>query len=553
MNSLTVAGIAVFLLLLGYIFYSRKVKQWIGVDDNEVPPSVAMNDGVDYVPAKHWTILFGHHFASIAGAAPVIGPVIACLYWGWLPAIIWIVAGGVLFGAVHDFTALVLSLRNKGKSITTVTESVMGKLSKVLFSLFAFLALILVVAVFAAIAGQTLANTPEVVIPTFGLVIVAIIVGILMYHVGASVLLCSIIGVLLLVGLIVTGYYIPIKLPAENAANWWTVILLVYAMIASVMPVTMLLQPRDHLAGAVLFLGMFFGFLGLILTHPEMKAPAVVSFSTSKGWMWPMLLVTIACGAISGFHSLVASGTTSKQIPTTKDARVVGYGAMIAESVLAVLAVVAVTAGLFWKSAPLGSEELVYQQLFTKGGWIKAFGTGYGQITKVIFGSMGTLVGITMLKTFIMTTLDTATRITRYISNELFGETFGISCMRNKYLATLLVGVLSGALALGNWKAIWPMFGAANQLIASLVLIVASVYLLTHKRKFIFTAIPAVIMLVTTLAALLYQTYTFLTADKPNILLAVIAVILIVLAVFLSRTALVTVIAVRRQISDAES
>jgi len=553
MNSLTVAGIAVFLLLLGYIFYSRKVKQWIGVDDNEVPPSVAMNDGVDYVPAKHWTILFGHHFASIAGAAPVIGPVIACLYWGWLPSIIWIVAGGVLFGAVHDFTALVLSLRNKGKSITTVTESVMGKLSKVLFSLFAFLALILVVAVFAAIAGQTLANTPEVVIPTFGLVIVAIIVGILMYHVGASVLLCSIIGVLLLVGLIVTGYYIPIKLPAENAANWWTVILLVYAMIASVMPVTMLLQPRDHLAGAVLFLGMFFGFLGLILTHPEMKAPAVVSFSTSKGWMWPMLLVTIACGAISGFHSLVASGTTSKQIPTTKDARVVGYGAMIAESVLAVLAVVAVTAGLFWKSAPLGSEELVYQQLFTKGGWIKAFGTGYGQITKVIFGSMGTLVGITMLKTFIMTTLDTATRITRYISNELFGETFGISCMRNKYLATLLVGVLSGALALGNWKAIWPMFGAANQLIASLVLIVASVYLLTHKRKFIFTAIPAVIMLVTTLAALLYQTYTFLTADKPNILLAVIAVILIVLAVFLSRTALVTVIAVRRQISDAES
>jgi len=553
MNSLTVAGIAVFLLLLGYIFYSRKVKQWIGVDDNEVPPSVAMNDGVDYVPAKHWTILFGHHFASIAGAAPVIGPVIACLYWGWLPSIIWIVAGGVLFGAVHDFTALVLSLRNKGKSITTVTESVMGKLSKVLFSLFAFLALILVVAVFAAIAGQTLANTPEVVIPTFGLVIVAIIVGILMYHVGASVLLCSIIGVLLLVGLIVTGYYIPIKLPAENAANWWTVILLVYAMIASVMPVTMLLQPRDHLAGAVLFLGMFFGFLGLILTHPEMKAPAVVSFSTSKGWMWPMLLVTVACGAISGFHSLVASGTTSKQIPTTKDARVVGYGAMIAESVLAVLAVVAVTAGLFWKSAPLGSEELVYQQLFTKGGWIKAFGTGYGQITKVIFGSMGTLVGITMLKTFIMTTLDTATRITRYISNELFGETFGISCMRNKYLATLLVGVLSGALALGNWKAIWPMFGAANQLIASLVLIVASVYLLTHKRKFIFTAIPAVIMLVTTLAALLYQTYTFLTADKPNILLAVIAVILIVLAVFLSRTALVTVIAVRRQISDAES
>jgi len=550
MSSLIVAGIAVFLLLLGYIFYSRKVKLWIGVDDSEVPPSVAMNDGVDYVPAKHWTILFGHHFASIAGAAPIIGPVIACLYWGWLPAVIWIVAGGVLFGAVHDFTALVLSLRNKGKSITTVTESVMGKISKILFGLFAFLALILVVAVFAAIAGQTLANTPEVVVPTFGLVFVALIVGILMYRIGASVLLCSIIGVLLLVGLIVGGYYIPIKLPVEDAASWWTVILLIYAMIASVMPVTLLLQPRDHLAGAVLYLGVLFGFLGLILTHPDMKAPAVVSFSSSKGWMWPMLFVTVACGAISGFHSLVASGTTSKQIPRMRDARIVGYGAMIAESVLAVLAVVAVTAGLYWKSAPDGSEGLVYQQLFTKGGWIKTFGTGYGQITKIIFGGLGTLIGITMLKTFIMTTLDTATRITRYICNELFGETFGIPYMKNKYVATILVGVLAGALALGNWKAIWPMFGAANQLIASLVLIVASVYLFTHKRNFVFTAIPAVVMLVTTIAALLYETYTFLTAEKPNILLAAIAVILIILAVFLARTALAAVVAVRRQRTD---
>jgi carbon starvation protein len=549
MNSLFVAGIAIFLLLLGYIFYSRKVKQWIGVDDNAVPPSIAMNDGVDYVPAKHWTILFGHHFASIAGAAPIIGPVIACLYWGWLPAVIWIVVGGALFGAVHDFTALVLSLRNEGKSITTVTESVMGTISKILFSLFAFLALILVVAVFAAVAGQTLATTPKVVVPTFGLVIVALIVGVLMYHIGVSVLSCSIIGLLLLVGLIVTGYYIPVELPVANAASWWTVILLVYAVIASVTPVTMLLQPRDHLAGAVLFLGMFFGFLGLVLTHPDMKAPAVVSFSTSMGWMWPMLFVTVACGAISGFHSLVASGTTSKQIPRMSDARIIGYGCMIAESVLAVLAVVAVAAGLYWKSAPDGGEGLVYQQLFTKGGWIKAFGTGYGQITKTIFGGLGTLVGITMLKTFIMTTLDTATRITRYICNELFGETFGIPYMKNKYVATLFVGVLAAALALGNWKAIWPVFGAANQLIASLVLIVTSVYLLTHKRRFVFTAIPAVIMLVTTIAALLYETYTFLTAEKPNILLAVVAVILIVLAAFLAHTALATVIKTRRNIT----
>ncbi len=546
MNSLLVVAIAVFLLLMGYVFYSRKVKEWIGLDEEAVPPSVAMNDGVDYVPAKHWAILFGHHFASIAGAAPIIGPVIACLYWGWVPAIIWLVVGGVLFGAVHDFTALVLSLKNKGKSITTVTESVMGRASKTLFSVFAFATLILVVAVFAAVAGKTLATTPQVVIPTFGLVVVAVIVGVLMYRLQLSVLLCSVIGVLLLVGLIVGGYFLPIELPGENAATWWTVILLLYAMVASVTPVTLLLQPRDHLAGAVLYLGIFFGFLGLILTHPDVKAPGMVALSAPGGWMWPMLMVTVACGAISGFHSLVASGTTSKQLPRMKDARAIGYGGMIAESVLGVLAIAAVTAGLYWKSAPAGGEGLVYQELFQEGGWIKAFGVGYGQLTRTVFGAFGTLVGVTMLKTFVMTTLDSATRITRYICNELLGEAFGIPGMKNKYVATLLVGVLAGTLALGNWKALWPLFGAANQLIASLVLIVASVYLLTNNRKFIFTAVPAAIMLVTTIAALGYETHTFVTAEEPNFMLAAIAVGLIVLAAFLAYTAVVTVVRARR-------
>lgn len=555
MNSLLVAGVAVFLLLLGYIFYSRKVKQWIGLDDNRITPAVEINDGVDYVPAKHWTILFGHHFASIAGAAPIIGPVIACLFWGWLPALIWIVVGGIFFGAVHDFVALVMSLRHQGKSITTITESVMGKTAKVLFGAFALLALILVVAVFAAVAGKTLASTPQVVIPTFGLILVALVVGFLMYRVQLPVLSCSLIGVVLLFGLIVAGYYLPISLPVANPTRWWTVILLIYGMIASVTPVTMLLQPRDHLAGAVLYLGMFFGFFGLILTRPEMKAPAYISFATTKGWMWPMLLVTVACGALSGFHSLVASGTTSKQVRRMSDARVIGYGAMILESALAVLAVIAVTAGLYWKSAPEGLEGFVFQDVFEKGGWIKAFGTGYGRLTSVFFGAsgLGALIGITMLKTFIMTTLDTATRITRYLCNELLGETLGIGPMKNKYVAVAFVGVSSGWLALGNWKAIWPVFGAANQLVASLVLIVASVYLLMRKRNFLFTAIPAGIILVTTIAALGYQAYDFATAEQPNWLLAVVSVILIFLAIFLVYTALAVVAGVRKNIAPQEA
>jgi len=540
-NSLLVALISVLFLLLGYVFYSKKVKQWIGLDDSEVPPSIQLNDGVDYVPAKHWTILFGHHFASIAGAAPIIGPVIACLFWGWLPALIWIVVGGVFFGAVHDFTALVMSLRNQGKSITTITDSVMGKTSKILFSIFAFLTLILIVAVFAAVAGKTLATTPQVVVPTFGLIIVAIIVGVLMYRVQLNVLLCSVIGVILLFALIIAGYYFPIELNVNNPTAWWTIILLIYGMVASVTPVTLLLQPRDHLAGAVLYVGMLFGFLGLIISHPAMKAPSVVSFAGSQGWMWPMLFVTVACGAISGFHSLVASGTTSKQLPRTKDARVIGYGAMIMESALAVLAVIAVSAGLYWKKAPDGYEGFVYQELFEKGGWIKAFGTGYGQLTKLFFGGFGMLIGITMLKTFIMTTLDSATRITRYLCNELLGETFGVPLMKNKYAAVMLIGVLSGTLALGNWRAIWPVFGAANQLIASLVLIVATVYLLSRNGKYLFTAIPAILMLITTIGALIYNAYIFATADKPNFVLAAVSVILIVLALFLFYTALVAI------------
>jgi carbon starvation protein len=390
----------------------------------------------------------------------------------------------------------------------------MGKTAKILFGTFALLALILVVAVFAAVAGKTLESTPQVVIPTFGLIVVALVVGVLMYRVQLNVLLCSAIGIALLFGLIVAGYYLPIQLPVENPEKLWTVILLIYGMIA----------------------------------RPQMRAPAYISFVTSKGWMWPMLFVTVACGALSGFHSLVSSGTTSKQVKRMSDARPIGYGAMILESALAVLAIVAVTAGLYWTSAPDGNKALVFQDVFEDGGWIKAFGTGYGQLTKVFFGALGSLIGITMLKTFIMTTLDSATRITRYLCNELLGETLGITPLKNKYVAVALVGISSGALALGNWKAIWPVFGAANQLVASLVLIVASVYLLMRKRNFAFTAVPAGIMLVTTIAALIYQAYGFATAEgeKRNMLLAVVSVVLIFLAVFLAYTALVAVARVRK-------
>ena len=541
MNALLVAGIAVLFLWVGYVFYSRKVSDWLGLDPERTTPAHSMNDGVDYVPAKHWIILFGHHFSSIAGAAPIIGPVIACLLWGWLPAIIWIAVGGVLFGAVHDFSSLTLSVRHEGRSVADLTESVLGRGAQIVFSLFVFLALILIVAVFAATAGKTLASTPQVVVPTFGLILVAIFVGFLMYRTKVPLVASSIIGLGLLFGLMAIGYYVPVELPIDNPEGWWnaarcwTIILLIYGLVASVTPVHVLLQPRDYLSAGVLLVGMGAGFLGLAIVQPSVKAPAVVSFTATKGWLWPMLFVTIACGAISGFHSLVASGTTSKQLPRMQDARPIGYGAMIAESALAVLAVVAVTAGLYWKKVPGGVEGYVYQELMKGNNWILTFGKGYGELTKPLFLTLGSMVGIIMLNTFVMTTLDSATRITRYVCTELFGDSLNIKPLKNRYIATLLVGLLAGGLALTEWQSIWPIFGSANQLVASLVLITVSAYLISRGRSFLFTVIPAALMLVTTMGALVFKILQFrgiLPGEDKSMLLTVISAILIVLGFF---------------------
>lgn len=549
MSTILLVGIALLTLIAGYLFYGSRIVKWIGLDLNEATPAVTMNDGVDYVPAKHWAVLFGHHFASIAGAAPIIGPVLACLCWGWLPAVIWIVGGGILFGAVHDYIALVLSVKHKGLSIASVTESVLGKNARIMFSMFAFLALILVVAIFASAAAKTLVAAPQVVAPTFGLIVVAVFIGYLMYHTSTSTAVCTIIGMILLAGLLTLGYFWEITIPVANPVKFWTILLIVYAVIASVVPVTLLLQPRDHLSACILFVGMSAGFIGLAMTRPELQTPAFVKFQSNQGYLWPMLFVTIACGAVSGFHSLVSSGTTSKQLPHMRYAYRIGYGGMIMESALAILAVAAVTAGLYWKAVPEGTSGAVYQDFFKPGGGgaLNAFGTGFGAITERLLGKrFGALLGITMLNAFIMTTLDSATRITRYIANELFGETFHLKPMENKYIATIVVGLLAGALALGNPQSVWPIFGSANQLIAGLVFIVATVYLATHQKKITFTAVPAIALFITTIGALTYNIYCFVTGregDTPliRVLLSIISIVLIILALFILVTSIKTI------------
>jgi carbon starvation protein len=526
MNSLWIALIAILLLGVGYRFYGSFLSRFWGVDPRRKTPAVELADGIDYIPAKHWTVLFGHHFSSIAGAGPIIGPVIACAVWGWLPALIWIILGAIFIGGMHDFSALMASLRHQGRSIADVASERVSYRTKLIFASFLWLALVLVVAVFAAVGGQTLATKPQVVIPTFGLILVAVFTGLMLYRWKVKQTLATLIGGGLLFGLVVLGYNLPVSL-GPNSGIIWTVILLFYAYIASVLPVNILLQPRDYLAALVLFFGLLFGYIGVFITHPQMHTPAFLGFAGESGALWPMMCVIIACGANSGFHALIASGTTSKQLSNERDAPRIAYGGMLTEGVLAVLALISVAGGLLWQEA----GNLSYPILMKGKGWIVTFGEGYGQVTWPIFGGLGSLIAITTLKTFVLTTLDSATRIGRYIGEELFGQALRIKPMMNRFFSTLFITAFALYLALGDWKAIWPVFGAANQLVAALVFLVVTCYLLGLGKKIRYGFYPGLFMLVTTLGALILETRGFWV--DHDYLLVFISLLLIGLAAFM--------------------
>jgi len=542
-NSLAIAGISIFCLVLAYHFYGRYLEKLWGIDSSRKTPALTKTDGVDYVPAKHWTILFGHHFASIAGAGPILGPVLAAVMWGWLPALCWIVLGSIFLGGVHDFSALILSVRQSGNSMGEVTDKVLGHRSKTLFSLFLWLALILVVAVFAAITAKTFLEEPRIVIPTFGLVGIAFLFGLLVHRLHFSQVSATLISLLLLVITFIVGYKWPVHIPGSNALSIWIGILILYAFLASVLPVHLLLQPRDYLASYLLFAGLFFGYLGLIISRPAVQTPTYISFSSSQGPLLPMMFVIIACGAISGFHSLVSSGTSSKQIASELDTKRIGYGAMLTEGAVAILALLTVVAGLTW-NAP--NSALNYPELMRSGNVIGTFARGFGQITGPVWGTTaGVLVATVMINGFVLTTLDTATRIARYVSQELFGQDWQVQIMRHRYGATGVIVVLAGALALGNWQKIWPVFGASNQLISALVLLVAGCFLLSRGKNSRIVLIPAAFMFVTTVWALVLQARLFYS--KKGLLLGNTSVVLIVLSLFVLWEALKKIQQVKRK------
>jgi carbon starvation protein len=526
-SSLAIAAVSCAALYLGYRFYGDVLARLWEVRADRRTPAVEQYDGVDYVPAKHWVVLFGHHFASIAGAGPIIGPVLACAVWGWLPALLWLVLGSVFMGAVHDFSSLMASLRAQGKSIAEITEAHLGHRVRVIFGAFLWLALVLVVAVFAQLAAQTFVMKPQMVIPTFGLIGVALVVGLMMYRWGVPAWVATVVGLGMLAGLLVIGYYLPVELPWGKANQLiWMAVLLVYCYFASILPVNLLLQPRDYLSTFLLLFGVGAGYLGLVLTRPVMHSPPIIAFTGSVGPLWPMLFVIVACGALSGFHSLVASGTSSKQLPSEAHAKKVGFGAMIVESAAGVLALMTVAAGLHW-----GAGADTYGSLLKEKGPLLTFATGYATITAPILGTIGALIALTVLNAFILTTLDTATRITRYIGEELFADGLGIRPLRNRFLSTLLVVAFAFYLARGPFQTVWPVFGSANQLIGALALLVVTVVLWRRGARVIYTLVPFVFMLATTAAALIYQGNEFL--GKGQLLLAGICGALLVLALMM--------------------
>ena len=542
MNAVMITVIALAWLFLGYWLYGGFIrKKLIGPDDTIPTPAHAMDDGMDFHPAKGF-VLFGHHFSSIAGAGPIIGPIAAvAAFSSWGPALAWILVGVVFLGAVHDYVSLMVSVRNKGNSIPEVAGEAVSQSTRILFQIFVWLALVLVIAVFVAVATKSLMAKPEIVLPTFGLIPVAMFFGHLVYRKGVPLVPGTIIALGLLALLIWLGAEVPIalhQLPDGSEAAWslglsektaemsWYVILFLYGFLASVLPVWLLLQPRDYIANWVLILGMGLGLSGLFYTGGTISAPFSGSFlGVAQVPLWPMLFIMVACGAISGFHALVASGTTAKQLDKESDGQVVGYGAMILEGALAVLALICVTAGLPWVG---GKAPAI---LVANGGNpIVAFAEGFGHFTEVFLGSFAVLVGMKMLKTVVMTTLATSIRLDRVVGTELAGEK--VPLLRNRWVRSLVTIIPAFALAVGdNWRRIWPIFGASNQLVAALTLLVLSCYLVARGRPSIYTLAPAVFMIITTIAALLWQAKNFLLGDSPQYLLGVVSIVLLILAI----------------------
>ena len=559
--------------LVAYYTYGRFLARKIfALRPEATVPSRAFQDGVDYVPTRRG-IIFGHHFTSIAGTGPIVGPAIGVI-WGWLPAVLWVVFGSILMGAVHDFGSLVVSMRSEGKSISEAAAKYINGRVRFIFFIVIFLTLLIVIAIFGVVIAAVFTRFPSAVIPVWLQVPIAVGLGYAVYKKGASVPVATGVAVAGMYACIALGAWIESRWPGcctmpalrilPTAEGWqtmpstglWVIILLIYAWIASTLPVTTLLQPRDYINAWQLFIAMGLLGAGVVAASLGGKLPLVApainpDVPPNTPAIWPSMFVIIACGAISGFHSLVASGTSPKQIAREPDAQFVGYGSMLLESLLAVMVMLCVGAGVAM-AVTLDDGSI----LTGKAGWLHFYDSWIGarglsdKIAPVVIGAaniMGALkipeaVGMTLMGVFIAsfagTTLDTATRIQRYVIGELASD-LKISFLANRWTATTIAVLSAAALAFatgadgtGAMK-LWPLFGTANQLLASLALLVVTLYL---KRKgglkYLVAAIPCLIMLVITNWAMIQNEMRFI--GNKDWLLAGIGVGIFVLALWMT-------------------
>lgn len=558
------------LAFAGYILAYKTYGKFIGsrifeLTNTNKTPAVEFEDGVDYVPTKKG-IIFGHHFTSIAGTGPIVGPAIAVI-WGWVPALIWVFVGSIVMGAVQDFSSLVLSLRHQGKSISEVATEVIGKKIKVAFFLIVFIELWLFIAILGKVMAAVFSQYPGSVFPFWFEIPIAICLGWALYKKGISTTFGTFLAVLAMYITVILGELLPITVGSVGMFDpiaVWTIILLIYAFIASVLPVTTLLQPRDYMNAWELFIAMGLLVIGVFVAPfnggLHIVAPAINVNPVGAPSLWPFLFITIACGAISGFHSVVASGTTSKQISSEDDALFVGYGSMLMEGALAVLVIIACCAGL--GLAGTGTDSQIWSGIY--GSWgqtspTTAFIEGSSNIIQSL-GIPGGIAAVIMgvfVASFAGTSLDTTTRLQRYVIQELLTPQSRVGSdnghwYTNKYGATFIALITAALLAFSGpltadgqitavgATALWPLFGANNQTLAALALFAGSVYLRGRGgKKYLATFIPALFMMIMTLWALVLNEIGYIT--KGNALLGVVNTVIIVIVVYVGACSIIAI------------
>jgi len=538
-NAALLAAIAFVAFALGYHFYSGFLARHIfDLQPDEPVPSHELEDGVDYVPTR-LHVLWGHHFASIAGAAPIVGPAIAVI-WGWVPALIWVCVGTVFMGAAHDFSALVISARHRGRSIGDVAGSVINPRVRTLFLIVISLLIWVVLAVFAYIIATLFHSTPSSIFPINVQILIAMVLGWLVYRRGMPMFLPSIVCY---VGLLVAIFYggaVATALPFLQAISisTWVWMLLGYSFVASVMPVWLLLQPRDYINSHQLLTGLAVLSAGLLVLQPKIVAPAFNLEPEGAPSMIPFLFVTIACGAISGFHGLVASGTTSKQLSKMTDARPIGYGGMLAEGFLGLMAVLAATAG-FSEASDWWSHYSSWGAANGLAAKLDAFVSGGASFVAALgipFETAQTFMAV-MVIAFAATSLDTGARIQRLVLAEL-SEAYNIKPLSNRYIAGALgVGAaLILAITQGGGQgglALWPLFGTTNQLVAGVTLLIVSIWLKKNGRPYLYTLIPMVAISLVTAWAMVGNLFDYYARFEDLWLLAISGTIILALDIWI--------------------